>query len=334
MLPTGAARSRIAAAGTAFIVSAICWSRSGRYLSTSAVAAQRPRDHSGSVRILLLGGTGVIGQRLGPLLLADGHDVSVTTRHPKSAETLHNGGLRPLILDVLDRAAVHDVFARFRFDLVMHQVTDLAGADPAANARVRTIGTRNLVDAAKKHGVKRMIAQSISWAYKPGDIAAEEATPLDLDAPPPRSTTVAAIAALESAVAEIPEAVVLRYGTLYGPGTWYARGGRISEQVLQGQVTATSDITSFVHADDAAAAAMSALHWPAGPVNIVDDDPAAGWEWLPLYSAALGGPPPPMDLRTGSRIKPTTNHRAASLGWRPAYATWRDGLLSSVAKTP
>lgn len=130
--------------------------------------------------------------------------------------------------DVFDREALHRVVAEARPDVVIHQLTALGHGDLKANARLRTAGTRNLVDAALAAGVRRMVAQSIAWAYEPGDAPAGEDVPLDLAAPEPRRTSVLGVAALETAVRDLPDWVVLRYGTLYGPDTWYARGrGRL-----------------------------------------------------------------------------------------------------------
>src|SRR6185295_8058706 len=116
------------------------------------------------------------------------------------------------------------------------------------------------------------IAQSISWAYAPGEGLARENEPLD--------ASMSGVLALETIVAEAPEAVVLRYGLFYGPGTFYAPGGRTAERVMRGEMDATDGIRSFIHVEDAARAALLALDWPVGPVNIGDDEPAPGTEWL------------------------------------------------------
>jgi nucleoside-diphosphate-sugar epimerase len=110
-------------------------------------------------------------------------------------------------------------------DVVIHQLTDLSGADGEATNRLRRQGTRNLVDAAKAAGVHRIIAQSISWVYVPGESPADETVQLDAGAEEPRGGMVEGIRALEDTAAELDTAVLLRYGILYGPGTWYAPGG-------------------------------------------------------------------------------------------------------------
>ncbi|MBW7461933.1 NAD-dependent epimerase/dehydratase family protein, partial [Paenibacillus sepulcri] len=138
--------------------------------------------------------------------------------------------------DIYDRDGVFAALREARPDTVIHQLTALSGRKFAENARIRVEGTRNLVDASLEAGARKMIVQSISWAYSPGNGPAGEDTPLDLEAPLPRKSTIDGIHALESAAAEMPERVILRYGLLYGAGTWYAPDGFIAQQVRQQEV--------------------------------------------------------------------------------------------------
>jgi nucleoside-diphosphate-sugar epimerase len=230
------------------------------------------------------------------------------------------------VVDALDRDAMFAALRAEHPDVVIDLLTDLAGRDFAGNSRLRIEGTRNLVDAALAIGVRRMIAESIAWIYVPGQEPAHEDEPLDLDAPGARWRTVAAVQALERAVAEMPVGVVLRYGVLYGPGTWYTRGGWFTERVRRGEVTANDGVTSFVNVADAAQAALQALDWPAGPHNIVDDEPAAGTDWLPRYASLVGGPPPPVKPGREGWERGASNAKARELGWRPHYPTWRGGF--------
>lgn len=115
---------------------------------------------------------------------------------------------------------------------------------------------------------------------------------------------------------------------LYGPGTWYERGGRIARQVAEGALAATPAVTSLVHVDDAVAATVLAIGWPDGVYHVVDDEPAAGTEWLPVYAAAIGAPAPPSaPLAPGAPAgRPISNAKARAAGWSPAYASWRVGF--------
>lgn len=181
------------------------------------------------MKVFLAGATGAIGRRLVPLLVGAGCEVHGSSRSPDKAGLLMKLGARPCIVDVFDRAALHEVLQQVRPDVVVHQLTDLPPKlDPAQmadaigrNARVRREGTANLVAAALAAGCRRMVAQSIAWAYAEGPLPHRESDPLDLGAQGNRAITVGGVAALESAVLGTPGLVgtVLRYGNLYGPGT-------------------------------------------------------------------------------------------------------------------
>ena len=273
------------------------------------------------MKILVAGATGVIGRSLVPLLVQAGHTVSGITRRAERAESLERQGAQPLVVDVFDAEALRTAVAEDRPDIVIHQLTDLSAEDFGANARVRDVGTRNLVEAAQGAGVETMIAQSIAWVYVPGTTPAVEDDPLDPGVPP-----YAGIAALEEAVGTMPRGVVLRYGALYGPGTWYAPDGAIAERVRDGALSLTPVWTCFVHVDDAANAALAALDWPAGPVNIVDDEPATAEEWLPVYSEAICAPAPGVARHAAEIGRPVSNAKARGLGWKPTHPTWRTGF--------
>jgi nucleoside-diphosphate-sugar epimerase len=279
------------------------------------------------MNILVAGATGVVGRILVPLLVQVGHNVAGTTRHAEHANLIRSLGAQPVVVDALDRDGVFAALQVTRPQVVIDQLTDLKTLDIAANARLRIEGTRNLIDAAKAVSVHRVIAQSISWAYAPGEGLAREDEPLDLDSPPPRQGLVQGAHALESIVAEISESVILRYGLLYGPGTFYAHDGMIADQVRHGTMAADDSISSFVHIEDAAHAALLALQWPRGPVNIVDDEPAPKKDWLPVYANLLGAPPPPIKSGSERGERGASNHKARhSLGWQPLYPTWREGF--------
>lgn len=282
-----------------------------------------------SVRVFLAGATGVVGSRLIPLLLADGHHVTALTRRPDRAGALRAAGAEPVVADVYDAAALTATVRNAAPDVVMHQLTDLSAYDLAANANVRRVGTRNLVDAALAARVRRVVAQSIAFAYAGGSAPAVEETPLDLDAPEPRRTTVRSVADLEEAVQKAPEWVVLRYGLFYGPGTWYAPDGLQTEAARAGRLVGNADITSFVHVDDAVSAAVAALRWPSGPVNVCDDEPAAGFDWVPAFCMAVGAPAPPVDRdsqRHAWARGADNRHAREHLAWTPQYRSWRTGF--------
>ena len=181
------------------------------------------------MKVFLAGATGVIGRRLLPLLLDDGYDVFGMTRTSAKAKFLKRAGVQPVVIDVFDAHALSTAILEIRPEVVIYQLTDLpAGLDPSQmeeaihrNARIRKEGTRNLVAAARTSRSKRLIVQSIAWAYAPGPEPHRESDPLDIAAEGARAVTVDGVAELEALTlsARPVEGLVLRYGHLYGPGT-------------------------------------------------------------------------------------------------------------------
>lgn len=251
------------------------------------------------------------------------------TRRSDRAGALSDLGARPVVADALEAESLAAAMKGASPDVVMHQLTDLAAGNSAANAALRTRGTRNLMDGALAAGVHRVISQSIAWACSAGSKPAGEETPLDLGAPEPRRTTVRAIAALEQATMDAAEWVVLRYGMLYGPGTWYEPRGSKATDARAGRLAIDDNVTSFVHVDDAARAVVHALAWPSGLVNICDDEPAAGRDWVPAFCRAVDAPiPAESSLKAREPwVRGADNHHARTqLGWSPRYPSWRQGF--------
>lgn len=267
---------------------------------------------------MVFGATGVIGRRLLPLLIADGNEIIGVTRRSARTTELRALGAEAVVADALDPAGVQRLVAEVAPDAIIHQLTDLTSHDFAANARLRSVATRHIVDAAKMSGVHRVVAQSIAWTYLPGSDEADEESPVDRSYP--------GVFDLEDAVLELDDGVVLRYGLLYGPGTWYSRDGANARIARDGTLTATASPISFIHVDDAATAARAALSWPRGVFNIVDDEPAPAGEWLPLFTRVVGAPEP-HGLPPVPASRPVSNDRAKSLGWLPAHSSWRTGFL-------
>lgn len=222
------------------------------------------------MRIFLAGATGVIGRRLTPLLVAAGHEVSGATRSADKASALKAQGARAVVVDVFDRKALRDAVVAARPEVVIHQLTDLPQVfDPARraeslerNARLRIDGTASLVAAAAAAGARRLISQSIAFIYAEGPEPHAESDPLapaegdDLNA-----LTSRGVRTLEHATLHAPgiDGIVLRYGRLYGPGTWFA------EPAGRGPL----------HVDAAAQVALLAVRRGSpGIYNIAEDDGA------------------------------------------------------------
>jgi nucleoside-diphosphate-sugar epimerase len=214
-------------------------------------------------RIFLAGAAGAIGSRMVLILRDAGHTLVGTTRSTAKAETLRSLGVEPVVVDVFDAEVLSRAMEAARPDVVIHQLTDLPkkldpslmGAAIVRNARIREEGTRNLVAAANRLGVGRLVAQSIGWVYAPGPEPHSESDPLDAGAQGDRGTTVRGVIALEDCVLKSPPlaGLVLRYGQLYGPGTH----------------SDTPSNFAPVHVDAAAyAAALAIDRGQPGPYNI------------------------------------------------------------------
>jgi uncharacterized protein YbjT (DUF2867 family) len=198
------------------------------------------------VRIFVAGASGLIGVRLVPLLVEAGHEVAGMTRSPDKAGSLRDLGAEPVICDVFDAEALAEAVAAFGPDTVFHQLTDLPDnvADMASfgarNDRIRGEGTHNLLAAAVAAGAEQFIAQSIAW---------------DQSDDSRRAVT----AGHERTVLQAG-GVVIRYGQLWGPGTYYET---------------TPPARPRIHLDDAARMTLASLDAPPG-VTMVVDDRAAG----------------------------------------------------------
>jgi nucleoside-diphosphate-sugar epimerase len=312
------------------------------------------------VKVFVAGATGVIGRRLVPMLVEEGHDVVGMTRSQERSGVLREAGAEPVVCDVFDLDRLRESVLAAAPEVVVHQLTDLPAAiDPrrvseqmVGNDRVRTEGTANLVSAARAAGARRVVAQSIAFAYAPvGGPAKEEEDPLFLDAPEPWSRSVRAVDELERTVTgtEGIEGVVLRYGFFYGPGSSYASDGSLAREVRRRRLPIVGrggGIFSFVHVDDAAGASVLALKRGSPNVyNVVDDDPAPQREWLPRYAQALGAKKPfrvpkllarlvagQYAVMLATELRGASNARAKrELGWSPRYPSWRDGFAASLA---
>ena len=221
------------------------------------------------MKVFLAGAAGVVGRRLTILLRRAGHEVAGTTRSEAKAAALRAIGAVPVLVDAYDADKLKLAVYAVQPDVIIHQLTDLPQTiDPntlqsalAANARLRITGTRNLIDAALTNNVRRVIAQSIAFAYAPGH--AQGQPPLTEDHP--IDPAQRGVIALERAVTQTPgiDGIVLRYGRFYGPGTW----------------TEVPNSTGPLHVDAAAQAALLALtKGKPGIYNIAEDDGAVSSE--------------------------------------------------------
>ena len=306
------------------------------------------------MKVFVAGASGAIGRQLVPLLVAAGDQVVAMTRSGRNADAIRAMGATAVLADALDAESVRTAVRSASPEVVVHQLTAIpARIDPRrfaeefdATNRLRREGTRNLASAATEAGARRLIAQSIAQAYRPGGgWVKTEADPLHDDPPPVFRDIFGAIIELEATVLEsgVPEPLVLRYGNFYGPGTRFASDGSDAELVRSGHFPIAGEGCghwSFIQVHDAAAATVQAIRRGApGVYNIVDDEPAPVSDWLPVYAQALGAPPPP---RTGPprsefgaygmlHQRGASNAKAREgLGWRPGFASWREGFRDGL----
>jgi nucleoside-diphosphate-sugar epimerase len=191
-------------------------------------------------RIFLAGATGVLGVRLVPLLIAKGHTVAGMTRSPGKVASLQALGAEPVVCDVFDGRALEEAVVAFRPDVVIDELTDLpddvslVSDYAAANARMRRVGSRNVLAAARAADTSRIVAQSVAWQLAgDGGVAVAEHE---------RSVLAAG-------------GVVLRYGKLYGPGTYYE---------------SEAPSPPRIHVDEAARRTVAALDTRSGVLTIVE----------------------------------------------------------------
>jgi 2-alkyl-3-oxoalkanoate reductase len=305
------------------------------------------------MRVLVVGASGAIGTRLVPQLRRCGHEVIGSCHSPGKAGQVRALGAEPITLDALDATAVREAVAAARPDAIIYQATALADAGFSRNLdrsfaqtnRLRTEGTDILLAAAREEGVRRFVAQSFaSYRYaREGGWVKTEGDPLDPAPPASARATNAAMTHLDQAVTDAG-GITLRYGGFYGA----ANDGLIGP-VRKRQFPVVGDgsgVSSFIHLDDAAAAAVLALEHD-GPCiyNIVDDEPAPMREWLPVLASALGAKPPRhiptwfARLVVGEGLVMMTESRGASnakakseLAWTPRFPSWRQGFLEAYSR--
>jgi nucleoside-diphosphate-sugar epimerase len=303
------------------------------------------------MRVLVAGATGVIGSRLVPLLTAVGHDVIALARPGGRIQQLEQAGGEVAVADALDRAALTRAVRDAAPEAVVNMLTAIPGEinprrlarDFAMTNRLRTEGTRNLINAANEAGAGRIISQGLAYAYDPGQGLADEDAPLWRNPPRQFAPVLGALVELERLTTEAG-GLVLRFGHLYGPGSMYAADGSFVHQVRAGKVPIVgkgASVFSFTHAHDAATAIVSALDKEAtGVLNVVDDTPTPMHEWLPALANLLGAPAPKhapaalARLAVGgwgvafmNELRGADNARARlRLDWRPRYASPADGF--------
>ncbi|MGH3240921.1 MAG: NAD-dependent epimerase/dehydratase family protein [Spirillospora sp.] len=310
------------------------------------------------MRVFVAGGTGVLGRRLVPQLVARGHQVTATTTSEAKLAALADLGADGVVMDGLDAASVGEAVAKARPEAIVHQMTaismthagkpDIKHPDRwfAKTNRLRAEGTDHLMAAAEAIGVSHVVAQGYaSWnGIREGGWVKTEEDPLDLLEGTAANVGLKALRHVEDVVLKAGGAV-LRYGAFYGPGA-------IDDQVtllrkrqypLVGRGTGYS---SWIHLDDAASATVLAVEQRVrGVFNIVDDEPAPEAEWLPHLAACAGAKRPlripvwlARILAGEQAVVMMTEGRGFSnakakreLGWELRHPSWREGFREELS---
>jgi nucleoside-diphosphate-sugar epimerase len=304
------------------------------------------------MRVFVAGGTGVIGRRLVPELVARGHHVTATTTSAGKVRLLEQLGAEGTVMDGLDAASVGEAVAAARPDTVVHQMTGLSAAHAgkpnlrradrffATTNRLRSEGADHLLAAAEATGVSHVVAQghaSMNGIRKGGWVKTEE-DPLEV------MEGTKAINHLEDVIVKAGGAV-LRYGGFYGPDANDDQVALVRKRLFP-LVGGGTGYVSWVHVDDAASATVLAVEQRAkGVFNIVDDEPAPVSEWLPYLAECAGAMPPRRlpkwlaRLLAGEMVvgmmtegRGFSNAKAKrELGWELRYPSWRQGFKAELA---
>jgi nucleoside-diphosphate-sugar epimerase len=320
------------------------------------------------MKIFVAGATGALGRALVPKLVARGHEVVGMTRSASKQELVRSLGAHPVVADALDPDAVAQAVASAEPEAIVHELTALSGTMSVREARhpdrsvaatmtnrLRTEATDHLLAAGRTVGARRVVAQSFGafrFARTGGPVLTE-AEPFDPNDPPAALRPVqAGYLYLEQAVTTIEwgEGLALRYGGFYGPGTSVslAPDAVMAAPIRKRRFPIIGDgggVFSHVHIEDAAAAtAVAVERGRPGIYNVVDDDPAPVREWLPVLASALDAKPPRRIprwlglLAAGeaatammTEARGASNEKAKrELGWKPRYASWRQGFAQGL----
>ena len=299
------------------------------------------------MKVFVAGASGALGIPITRQLIEHGHEVIGLTHSATGSRRLEALGARPVVADALDREALLRATEGLTADAIVHEVTALTRpplriSGMAPTNRLRTEGSRNLVDVAREIGAKRFVTQSIVFGYgfhDHGEAPVTEESPFGRPEGKATDSVISALAEAEARAADAGEGIALRYGLLYGgdPANIVPLLRRRMLPVPAGGVL------GWVHHDDAAAATVAAVEGGSpGAYNIVDDEPARFADMYTAMAAAIHAPRPmraprwllgliapyvvAFGIETSMRV---SNAKAvAELGWRPRYPSYREGLAA------
>jgi nucleoside-diphosphate-sugar epimerase len=304
------------------------------------------------MRVFVAGGSGALGRRLVPQLVARGHQVTATTTSAAKLELLAQLGAQGVVMDGLEAASVGEAVAAAGPEVIVNQMTGLSQEHAgkynprraeryfATTNRLRTEGIDHLLAAADAVGVSHVVAQSHASfnGLREGGWIKTEDEPLQI------VEGTKAISHLEDAVLAAGGAA-LRYGAFYGPGASGEQVEMVRKRLFP-LVGGGTGYFSWVHLDDAATATLLAIEQHAtGVFNIVDDEPAPVNQWLPYLAHSIGAKPPrrtpawlaralagEMMVGMMTQGRGFSNAKAKrELAWQLRYPSWRQGFQEGLA---
>jgi len=298
------------------------------------------------MRVLVAGATSVPGIPLLRELNVRGHDVIGLTSQPARTSTIEQQGAKPVVADVFDAAQINTVVGDLAPEVVVSLLTTLPKWGPKRAKdfeparKLWSQGAGNLVAAAQRAGVHRVVAESVVFAYgypTSGPPLVDEADPYPGPAFPGGHEVLAALRGMEQTVLTSgehsdTEGIVLRYGIFYGPVPHDELFTRLAKWWALPAMTGNG-IVSWVHIDDVVKATADAVtNGRGGQIyNIVDDRPQSFGDYARELSRKLHRPRPlPMPRQLvrlvapyaatafGDTWLPLSNAKAkAELGWTP-----------------
>lgn len=299
------------------------------------------------MKVFVAGATGVLGSRAIPLLVGAGHEVTGIARTPEKAAALRSAGAEPVSVELFDPGRLIGAVAGH--DVVVNLATHIPDVSKAMrlgawaeNDRIRTEGSRNLVDAALAANATRYVQESISFFYVDGgtDWVDEDA---QLQVP----DFVAGFQQAEQQAARFSNAggvgVVLRFAMFYGSGASHTTSQlKAARRGLSPFPGPRDGYQTFLHLDDAATAVSAALDVPAGVYNVAEDEPATRRQLAEAVGTALGRRPgfavPGLTKLGGAKteymtrsVRVTNRAFRDASGWKPAYPTAAEGWAQVVA---
>ncbi|MFI8391641.1 NAD-dependent epimerase/dehydratase family protein [Streptomyces sp. NPDC085540] len=299
-------------------------------------------------KVLLAGASGVLGRHITRALTRAGHTVI----------GLGRGAGAEVRADLMDRDGLLRAVEGIEVDTVVHAATALRTApmrhkDMFSTDDLRVTGTRNLMEAARALGARRVIAESMVFGYGYRDfgdhVITEDTDPFAPTGDRAVERHLEGMRVKEELMlgAHGIEGIALRFGLFYGAGATEP----LVEMLRRRKVPAVADhgrVLPWVDLADAGRAVALAVERgrPGRAYNIVDDIPTGFGAHVREVAEAYGTPKPmgapawlmrpfPYAHRMVTTSMRVSNARAgAELGWAPGHADCAEGLRALAGSRP